>query len=147
MAIFLSFPNPLYNTIWILALAYVVNYLPIGTRFTHAAIVQIQKELEEAAWAAGAGFWRTLRYVWIPLLMPALRNGVFYLFVLCIKVMSIAALLHSPDSLVYSVYLWTVWDNGDLGAAAALSVLLIVFLSALLAISGRAQLGLSNIRE
>jgi iron(III) transport system permease protein len=147
MAIFLSFPNPLYNTIWILALAYVVNYLPIGTRFTHAAIVQIHKELEEAAWAAGAGFSRTLRYVWIPLLMPALRNGGFYLFVLSIKVMSIAALLHSPDSLVYSVYMWTVWDNGDLGGAAALSVLMIVFLSALLAISGRVQLGLSNIRE
>ena len=70
LVVFLSFPNPLYNTIWIIVLAYVVNYLPIGTRFTNAAVVQVHKELEEAAWGSGAGFWTTLRFVWFPLLLP-----------------------------------------------------------------------------
>ena len=131
MVLFLSFENPLYNTIWIIVLAYIVNYLPIGSRFTHAAILQIHKELEEAAWAGGAGFWRTLRYIWVPLLIPALVNGALYVLILSIKVMSIAVLLYGPDSMVFSVYLWTVWDGGDPGEASALAVLMIIVLGIL----------------
>ena len=131
MILFLSFDNPIYNTIWIIVLAYMVNYLPIGSRFTHAAIVQIHKELEEAAWASGAGFWTTLRVIWLPLLVPALVNGALYVSILTIKVMSIAVLLYGPDSQVLSVYLWRVWDAGNPGEASALSVLMVVALGTL----------------
>ena len=131
MILFLSFPNPIYNTIWIIVLAYMVNYLPIGSRFTHAAVVQIHKELEEAAWASGAGFWTTLRVIWVPLLIPALVNGALYVGILTMKVLSIAVLLYGPDSTVLSVYLWRVWDAGNPGEASALSVLLVIVLGAL----------------
>ncbi len=141
MILFLSFNNPIYNTIWIIVLAYIVNYLPIGSRFTHAAMVQIHKELEEAAWASGAGFWRTLCYVWMPLLIPGLLNGALYILVLSIKVMSIAALLYGPDSMVLSVYLWRVWDAGNPGQATALSVILVVTLGALTLAIRRLALG------
>ena len=131
MILFLSFPNPIYNTIWIIVLAYMVNYLPIGSRFTHAAVLQIHKELEEAAWASGAGFWTTLRVIWVPLLIPALVNGALYVGILTMKVLSIAVLLYGPDSTVLSVYIWRVWDAGNPGEAAALSVLLVIVLGAL----------------
>jgi iron(III) transport system permease protein len=100
MVVFLSFPNPIYNTIWILILAYIVNYLPIGTRFTNAAILQIHKELEEAAQASGAGFFTTMLRIWAPLLIPSLINGMLFILILCIKVISIAVLLQGPESTV-----------------------------------------------
>ena len=131
MIVFLSFPNPIYNTIWIIVLAYIVNFLPIGTRFTNAAIVQIHQELEEAAMASGAGFWTRLFRIWMPLLTPALVNGLLFLFILSLKVISMAAILQSSDNMVLAVYLWRLWDAGDAGPAAALSVLMIVVLGTL----------------
>ncbi len=131
MIVFLSFPNPIYNTIWIIVLAYIVNFLPIGTRFTNAAIVQIHQELEEAAMASGAGFWTRLLRIWMPLLTPALVNGLLFLFILSLKVISMAAILQSSDNMVLAVYLWRLWDSGDAGPAAALSVLMIVVLGTL----------------
>lgn len=137
MVLFLSFPNPLYNTIWIIVLAYVVNYLPIGTRFTNAAVVQVHKELEEAAWGSGAGFWSTLRYIWFPLLLPALVNGFLFVLILSFKVLSIAMLLRGPDSMVLSVYLWHLWDTGNPGPSSALSVLLVLVVTVLSVVARR----------
>ncbi len=131
MVVFLSFPNPIYNTIWIIVLAYIVNYLPIGTRFTNAAILQVHKELEEAAQASGASFFITMLRIWLPLLVPALINGMLFVLILCIKVISIAVLLQGPDSTILPVYLWKLWDVGDAGAAAALSVLMVLTISLL----------------
>ena len=135
MVVFLSFPNPIYNTIWILVLAYIVNYLPIGTRFTNAAIMQIHKELEEAAQASGAGFFTTMVRIWVPLLIPSLINGMLFILILCIKVISIAVLLQGPESTVLPVYLWTLWDVGEAGAASALAVLMVVIVSLMMLVA------------
>lgn len=131
MILFLSFDNPIYNTIWIIVLAHILNFLPLASRFTHAAVVQVHKELEEAAWASGAGFWRTLRYIWVPLLIPSLLNGGLFLLILSLKIMSIAALLQGPDSKVLSVHLWGLWNRGSPELASALSVVMVVVLGLL----------------
>jgi iron(III) transport system permease protein len=137
LVLFLAFPNPLYGTIWLIVIAYTVNYLPTGSRFTHAAVVQIHKELEEAAWASGANFWTTLRRIWVPLLLPALVNGGLFVFILSFKVMSIAAMLQGPKNIVLSVYLWDTWAGFGLGPAAALSVLLLIMLGSVTVIARR----------
>ena len=147
MILFLSFENPIYNTIWIIVLAYMVNFLPIASRFTHAAVVQVHKELEEAAWASGAGFWRTLRHIWMPLLIPPLVNGGLFLLILSLKIMSIAALLQGPDSKVLAVFLWNLWAAGGTGPSSALSILLILSLGILTLISRRLARGSALVRQ
>jgi len=62
--------------------------------------------------------------------------------VLSFKVMSIAALLQGPDSLVLSVFLWNLWDRGgSSGPTAALSVMLVVVVSVLTLVSRRVAHG------
>jgi len=51
---YLMLPIPVYNTIWILLIAYVTSYLPYGMRFSSGGITQIHKELEEVAEVSGA---------------------------------------------------------------------------------------------
>jgi iron(III) transport system permease protein len=137
MILFLSFPNPIYGTIWIIVLAYTINYMPVGSRFTHAAMLQIHKELEEAAWASGANFWQTLRHIWLPLMSPAMIAGGLYVFILSFKVMSIAALLQGPDNTVLPVYLWSAYEGLGLPIAAALSVMMIAVLGIMTVVSRR----------
>ncbi len=131
MVFFLAFPNPIYGTIWILVLAYVANFLPLATRFTHAGIAQIRAELEEAAMTAGAGLFTVMRRVLIPLILPSLVAGGLYIFLLSAKVLSMAAILWEPDSVIMSVYLLQIWNEGRLASVGALSVVMITGLTIL----------------
>ena len=51
---------PIYGTIWILLFVFVIARLSYGTRMTNAALIQIHRELEEAATVSGAGDRRDL---------------------------------------------------------------------------------------
>jgi len=131
MVVFLTFPNPIYGTLWILVLGYLTSFLPIATRFTHAGLVQIRAELEEAATTSGAGLFTVMRRVIIPLILPSLIAGGLYLFLLSAKVVSMAAILWSPDSVVLAVFVLQVWEEGRLPLVSALSVVIILGLTVL----------------
>ena len=136
MVVFLAFPNPVYGTVWILLLAHTVRYLPYGTRFTHAGLLQIHKELEEAAQASGAGFLSVFRRILIPLMLPSLIGGGLYVLILSVKVMSMAAILWTPDSIVFSIFIWQLWEEGNMGELGAVSVIFIAVLT-LVTVSSR----------
>jgi iron(III) transport system permease protein len=131
MIVFLSFENPIYNSLWILIVGYTIAYLPVATRFTHAAVMQVHRELEEAAYVSGAGFWRGMASILMPLVRPSLLNGGLVVFVLTMKVMSIAAILSGTDNMLLSVYIWALWENGSTGEASAVAVLMIILVGAL----------------
>jgi DNA-binding transcriptional LysR family regulator len=131
MIVFLSFKNPIYNSLWILIIAYTIAYLPVATRFTHAAVMQVHRELEEAAYVSGAGFWKSLASILIPLVQPSLLNGGLVVFVLTMKVMSIATILSGTDNMLLSVYIWALWENGATGEASAVAVLMVILVGIL----------------
>ncbi len=56
----------LYNTIWILLLAYLARFLVLGLRPIVGGYLQLDRTLEEAAQAAGAGFLTRLRTILLP---------------------------------------------------------------------------------
>ena len=82
---YLMLPIPIYNTIWILLVAYVTLYLPYGMRFASSGITQIHRELEEAASMSGAGLGQIFRQIMLPLLAPVLLAGWIYVFVLAVR--------------------------------------------------------------
>jgi iron(III) transport system permease protein len=138
LVIFLYIPNPIYGTLWILVLAYVINFLPMGTRFTHSGLMQINKELEEAAAISGAGVFGVFRRIIIPLLLPSLVAGGLYIFLHAVRVMSTAAILYTADSVILPIYIWRVWEEGGtIGPLGALSVVMIVVLTILTILSRR----------
>ncbi len=65
----------LIGTPWILPLAYLVRNLPLTGRAALAGLRQLDPSLEEAAASLGAGRWRRLVRVTLPLLRPALAAG------------------------------------------------------------------------
>src|SRR5436853_111981 len=54
MEISLRSPIPLYGTLWVIMLAFLIRYMPYGMRYAYAGVLQIHRELEEAAGVAGA---------------------------------------------------------------------------------------------
>ncbi len=141
MIIFLSFKNPIYGSVWILVIAYSIRFLPLGTRFTHAGVVQIHKELEEAAQVCGGNLWLVFRRVLFPLLIPTLVGGGLFVGILSIKVLSMAALLWTPKSIIFAVHIWQTWEEGNLAEVGALSVLLMVIIAGLTVIAHKLTRG------
>ena len=72
--LYLSFPLPIYGTLWIIWFAYMIKYMPIVMRIMSAAIAQVHPEMEEASMICSSWF-MTLRRVLFPLLRPGLVAG------------------------------------------------------------------------
>lgn len=125
---YLTFPLPIYGTIWILIIAYTTKYLPYGMRTNSGAMAQIHRELEEAGQMSGASWWTTFTKITLPLLRPGFVAGWIYIFVVSVRELSASVLLATPDSLVLSVLIMDLYDSGKRAAVAALGVLMILAL-------------------
>lgn len=118
----------IYGSIWIVAMGLIVTYIAFGTRLMNSAIMQIQKELEEAAYVCRATSTRTLFAITLPLLFPVFAAGWVWVAVHSMRSFSIPLMLASRNNEVVAVVLWQYWADGDVGLAATLGVMLILVL-------------------
>ncbi len=124
---YLMLPIPVYNTIWILLIAYVTLYMPYGMRFATSGITQIHKELEEAAAVSGAGVIQMFMRVLLPLLAPIIIAAWLYVFVLAVRELSASVFLVGPGTHVLGTISLTMWEEGgSYGAVCALGVIQII---------------------
>jgi iron(III) transport system permease protein len=124
---YLMLPIPVYNTIWILLIAYVTLYLPYGMRFASSGISQIHRELEEVAQVAGARLGQVFLRVLLPLLLPVLLAGWIYVFVLSVRELGASIFLVGPGTHVLGTITLTMWEEGgSYGAVSALGVIQII---------------------
>ncbi len=129
MEVYLRVPLPIYGSLWIIAIAYVIRYMPYGMRYVYAGVLQLHRELEEAAGVAGASSLTTLRRIVAPLLTPALVAGWLFIFLIANKELSIAVLLASPGSQVIAVSIFDQWVNGQGGELAAFGLVWTVLMT------------------
>ncbi|MDB5406512.1 MAG: binding-protein-dependent transport system inner rane protein [Rhodospirillales bacterium] len=123
---------PIYGSIWIIAIAYVTQYLPFGSRTTQGVMLQLHPELEEAALASGADTWRVLRRITLPLVWPALAAVWIWVAAHSLRELSSALMLQGRDNAVIPTLIWDYWSGGEPTHMAAggiwLTAALIVFL-------------------
>lgn len=120
---YLFVPIPVYGTLWILLIAFVTRYIPYGIRYTHSGLLQLHKELEEAAYTAGASWSNCMRRIILPLITPSFLGGWVFIFLLSAKELSMSVLLVSPQTPVVSVAIFELWENAQVGELAAFGVL------------------------
>lgn len=124
---YIILPIPIYNTLWILLVAYVTMYLPYGMRFASGGIIQIHKELEEVAEVSGATLMQTFRRVLLPLMSPALIAAWLYIFVMAVRELTASLFLAGPHTQVLGTISLTMWEEGgSYGTVAALSIVQII---------------------
>lgn len=127
---YLVVPIPIYSTLWILLVAYVTRYVPYGIRYAHAGLLQLHRELEEAAYSSGASWFHCFRRITLPLLSPSFFGGWVFVFLLSAKELSMSILLVSPQTPVVSVTIFDLWENAQVGELAAFGVVWTLILSA-----------------
>ena len=120
---------PLYGTIWSICIAFTVSFIAYGTRTMNAAIIQIHKELEEAAYISGARPWRTMLKIFVPLLMPALAGVWLWVILHAVRFAGTPLMLaEGAKNQVLAILIWNMWDWGHIGGVAAIGTLMIIVL-------------------
>jgi len=120
---------PIYGTIWAISIGFTVNFLSYGTRSMNAAILQVHKELEEAAYVSGARPWRTLWRIFFPLMLPAFVGVWIWVVLHAVRIAGMPLILYEgPKNQVLAILIWNMWDEGYVGAVAAVGTLLMIIL-------------------
>jgi iron(III) transport system permease protein len=133
----------LVGTVWILPLAYLVRNLPLTSRATLAGFRALDPSLDEAAASLGAGRWRTLRAVTVPLLRPSLVAGATLAFVTALGDFVTSIVLYTYDTRPISLEILASLRQADVGVAAAYGVVLMAVSALVFALgSGRSGSGI-----
>ena len=128
-------PLVLYGTIWILYVAYMTRYLPVGVRTVSATLMQIHPELEESSLSCGANWFQTFWRVTLPLLRPGIFAGWALLFLAFTRELSASILLYSPRLEVLSVVIFDMYGEGSFRLLSALTMLQVMIALVVLVIA------------
>jgi iron(III) transport system permease protein len=86
-------------------------------------MLQVHRELEEAAAVSGASPFLAFRRIVFPLLAPSLVAGWLFIFLLATRVLTLPVLLSGPSSQTMAVAMFDLWSNGQGPELAALGLL------------------------
>lgn len=139
----LVFPIPIYGTLWLLLLAYLTVFLPLGVRTIAGVMLQIDKSLEECAQMCGASWAFRVRTVTIPLLLPGLIAAWLLLFIASVRELGASILLMGPHSKVITPSIVESWfsTSSELTAALALIQTLVVALAMIVLVAVTRRVG------
>ena len=120
---------PIYGTVWAISIGFTVSFLSYGSRAMNASLLQIHKELEEAAYVSGARPWRTLWRVFLPLMLPTFVGVWIWVVLHAVRIAGLPLILYEgPRNQVLSILIWNMWDQGYVPAVAAIGTLLMLTL-------------------
>jgi iron(III) transport system permease protein len=120
---------PIHGGIWAISLAFVVGFMAYGTRSMNAAILQIHKDLEEAAHTSGAPHWRTMWRIFYPLMLPTFVGVWIWCMLHAIRQAGKPLVLYEgAENQVLAILIWNMWDEGNIEAVGAIGTLMIIFL-------------------
>jgi iron(III) transport system permease protein len=123
--LYLMLPIPVYGTLWILVIGYVTTLIPFSLRIIHAALLQVHKELEEAAELANPSWFRNTVFILLPLILPGLVVAWLYVLTLTFKILSVPVLLSHVGTEVLPVLIFGLYESGQYPQLSALGMILI----------------------
>ncbi len=118
-------PLLLTGTAAIIVIAFTVRSLPYAIRSAVAALDQLNRSLDEASTNMGATSGQTLWRVLLPLVRPAVLAGMVFTFTRSVTTLSAVIFVVSPHWSLVTPAILSQMDRGDVGEAAALSVILV----------------------
>jgi iron(III) transport system permease protein len=140
----LIFPIPIYGTLWLLLIAYLTVFLPLGIRTIAGVMLQVDRTLEESAQMCGAPWAYRIGTITMPLLAPGLIAAWLLLFIASVRELGASILLMGPYAKVITPAIVESWfaSSAELTAAMALiqTMVVAVAMALFVALTRRAQL-------
>ena len=118
----------LYGTFALLVVVSVAKHIPYSSRSGVSAMMQVGRELEEAAAVAGADVWQRFRRIIFPLTSSGFVAGFLLTFITTMRELSLIILLVTPQTQVLASQTMFYIENGD-GQMANIVILILIGLT------------------
>lgn len=124
------------GTLLALVIAFGVRALPSAYGAISPATMQLGSELDNAARAAGADWWRTVSRILLRLLVPAMLASFLLIWTTMIREYAPAMFLAGAESQVIGTTAIDLWTQGETGSVAALATLQIAVTAVVAGLAG-----------
>jgi len=133
-------PDALDHSVWAIIGAHVVFNLAVVVRTVGASWSQLPYDLDDAAATLGAGPWRSFHTVTLPLIRPAIVAAAAIVFLFTFTSFGVIRVLGGVGRETIEVEVWRrATQLGDIGRAAALTVLQLCILGVAIGWAARSQ--------
>ena len=118
----------LYNTIWIILVAYIARYMAFSLKANSAALEQVHDSLVEAARSCGASMWQSLKDIVLPLVRPGMIAAFFLIFLPSLRELTVSIMLYAPTTRTIGVAIYTLNEDGETVVSAALAGIALILI-------------------
>ena len=118
----------LYNTVWIILVAYIARYMAFSLKANSAALEQVHDSLVEAARSCGATMWQTLKDIVLPLVRPGMLAAFFLIFLPSLRELTVSIMLYAPTTRTIGVAIYTLNEDGETVVSAALAGIALILI-------------------
>jgi len=122
-------PFDYVGTAFLLVVAYAIRRLPHMLRTTASSMMQVKKDVEEAAVSLGAPPILMILTVVTPLVMPGILAGGIIVFVTVVKEISVTVLLAPAQWAPMSLEVFRLLLRGELYIASSLAIIIVVIVT------------------
>lgn len=129
---------PLYNTLGILVLAYVVLFLPYTIQYVTSSFAQVSGSLMAAGQVFGGSPLYVFRKITLPLIRKGVAAGWMMTFIISFRELVTASIIAPPNTLVVSTYIVREFEQGSVSVGMTMAVLCVLFTTTALLILNRA---------
>ncbi len=118
----------LYNTVWIILVAYIARYMAFSLKANSAALEQVHDSLVEASRACGATMWQSLKDIVIPLVRPGMFAAFFLIFLPSLRELTVSIMVYAPTTRTIGVAIYTLNEDGETVVSAALAGIALILI-------------------
>ena len=116
----------IYSSFWIIIIAYLGKFLFISHKLIGNALIQIPKSLEESAEMMGAGFFKRIQKI----ILPLIADKIFIVFIICfifsLGELGATILVYPAGSAVMGIKLYTIMANAPQSLVSAMSLVILL---------------------
>jgi iron(III) transport system permease protein len=132
----LASPLPVYGTLTLLSIGYIVRFFPQGYRAVASSMMQVHDDLEHAAQIGGANRRQILWHIMLPLIRDGVASSVFIVFILSLRELTASLFLYTTSTRTLAIVIYEKYISGSWSQVASISVIFTIAL-ALVTLSGR----------
>ncbi len=121
-----NYARPLYQTLPMLTLAYVILFLPEAVGSMRTSLLQVHPSMEEAARSLGRSPWFVFRVITLPLVRPGVVSGIGLVFLTVMKELPATLILAPIGFKTLATGVWGAVSEAFFARAAAPALLIIL---------------------
>lgn len=117
---------PVYNTLWIIAIAYVIQFLPFTVQYVTSASSQVSENLINAGYVFGGSKIFTFVWITLPLILKGVVTGFMMTFIIGLRELVTPSLIAPPNTLVVSTFIMREFEQGSVSSGMAMAVICVL---------------------